>query len=198
MSEYEDIPAGTTAEEEFTYSSDFDTNGLLHWIGTQGGCAKYANPHKQGFVFATMSTIHKGNPENIVENTPAGYPNYTKNDKKSWVMIDLGPHRRFIPNTYSIRHGSQGVGNAMRNWDFEGKMEETSEWVLLKRHTDDQTMTDGRGATASWALEVQQAAIDSTGYRFFRIKQTGKNSGGNDCLFCSGIELYGVLTLRLN
>ena len=33
----------------------------------------------------------------------------------------------------------------------------------------------------------------ATAYRHFRIYQTGKNSGNNDHLMCTGIELYGLL-----
>ena len=47
-----------------------------------------------------------------------------------------------------------------------------------------------KNSTASWPIE---AAADGASYRYFRIFQTGKNSDGNDYLFCAGIELYGLL-----
>lgn len=35
----------------FSHTSDFDTNGILYWIGTNGKtAAEYTNPHSTGLV----------------------------------------------------------------------------------------------------------------------------------------------------
>jgi hypothetical protein len=48
---------------------------------------------------------------------------------------------------------------------------------------------------AAWEVEGANQA-----YRYFRIRQTGKNSngfiGGDNELCCAGIELYGMLLSR--
>ena len=46
-------------------------------------------------------------------------------------------------------------------------------------------------AVAAWALDG--AAVGGRSFRHFRVRQTGKNAGGNDQLLCAGIELYGRL-----
>jgi hypothetical protein len=51
-------------------------------------------------------------------------------------------------------------------------------------------------SVAAWKVEGATQA-----YRYFRIRQTGKNSGGlgsglDHVLFCAGIELYGMLLIR--
>jgi hypothetical protein len=44
---------------------------------------------------------------------------------------------------------------------------------------------------AAWALDG--AAVGGRAFRHFRVRQTGKNSGIQDRLRCTGIELYGRL-----
>ena len=61
-------------------------------------------------------------------------------------------------------------------------------WTTLRSHRDDQSLADAAFSTAAWAVEGGKGA-----FSHFRIRQTGKNSNGNDFLLCAGIELYGVL-----
>ncbi len=35
--------------------------------------------------------------------------------------------------------------------------------------------------------------VGGRSFRHFRVRQTGKNAGGDDELCCAGIELYGLL-----
>jgi len=50
-------------------------------------------------------------------------------------------------------------------------------------------------SVAAWEVEGANQA-----YRYFRIRQTGRNSGWNEhhyhYLCCAGIELYGMLLSR--
>jgi hypothetical protein len=192
-----ELSAGPTITQQvFTYTSDFDGKGLLYWIGTQGGTSSYFNPHKAGFVYASLSSIHKGVPDNIVEHTNSGIPCYTKNEQMSWVQVDLGRHRKFLPNYYTIRHGALGRGHAVRTWDLVAKENEPDDWIILKRHEGDTSLNHERESTASWPIELTITDPDFLGYRFFRIVQTSKNSGDNNCLFCGGLEFYGKLSLK--
>ncbi len=47
------------------------------------------------------------------------------------------------------------------------------------------------GSTATWPIV---GSGDGQGFRFFRVRLTGPNSGGNHILSLSGLELYGTVT----
>ena len=63
--------------------------------------------------------------------------------------------------------------------------------VELKRHDNDTSLAITKSSVAYWPLDGEN--VTKTAYRQFRIMQHGKNSDGNDCLPCFGIELYGTL-----
>ena len=151
----------------------------------------YQNPHTSSALVASMSTIHKGSSKCVVEFSLDYAPNYTKNIKFSWVEVDIGHHRKFLPNHYTIRHGSIGTGNALRTWDFQARVLDSDDWTTLRSHDCDDSLNEAKGSTSSWP--VNAVAPSAGGYRFFRILQCGANSSGNDCLFCGGIDLYGKL-----
>jgi len=70
------------------------------------------------------------------------------------------------------------------------------EWVTLKEHEDDQTLSEDPNSTATWDVEIPGSIasdLNSLGFRYFRILQTDLNSSGNNCLFCCGLEFYGLL-----
>jgi hypothetical protein len=76
----------------------------------------------------------------------------------------------------------------LRNWRLEGSNDSTA-WVVLKTHTDDQALAAVGFSTAAWPVTPPTAE----GFRHFRIFQFGKNADNYDHLMCAGIELYGTL-----
>jgi hypothetical protein len=92
----------------------------------------------------------------------------------------------------------------IRNWELQGSHTgntlKPSEWVTLKKHENDISLSASRPySTAHWNVESTcDRDSFSHSYRFFRIFQTGYNSHMNYVLSCSGLELYGVLTTVRN
>ena len=82
----------------------------------------------------------------------------------------------------------------MRNWVLEAKVDETSPYVELRRHVNDTTMREEPQSKAGYELTSDKCKENF--YRIFRITQTGKNSGGNDCLFIGGIDFYGIMKIE--
>eukprot|EP00729_Bicosta_minor_P032627 gene32627-biopygen4724 len=179
-----------SAGKHFAHTGAFDGNGVLHWIGTGCGTKEYANPHgKPGGVVAKMSSVQSGEASRFVEHAPLNESNLTDSTANSWMSVDLGEGRRLAPDYYCLRHGYSGGIYRLRHWRLEGSNDDST-WTLLKTHANDQALPDQGWSTASWPIE---AAADGASYRYFRIFQTGKNSGGYDDLMCAGIELYGLL-----
>ena len=183
-------PRRIGARVELRFASAFDTNGVLHHIGTAGGREAYRNPHEAGRVVAAMSLVYNGSPERFVQHQHAEpVYNVTNNTPNSWMSVDLGEGRSLRPDHYCLRHdknGGNAGGNALRNWRLEGSHDGRA-WVALRTHTNDASIAAASMATAAWPVEGATEA-----FRHFRILQTGKNSSNYNHLMCAGIELYGA------
>ena len=171
------------------FESNFDTNGVLHYIGTQGGTRDYQNPHTSRDVVVSWSGIGNGGStvDRFVQHrhaNPVG--SFTNNVANSWMQVDLGQNRTLRPTYYCLRHDNQG-NYALRNWRLEGSNDGQT-WTTLRNHANDTTLAAQSMSEANWS--VQNCGVC---YRFFRIFQYGKNSNNNDFLMCAGIELYGDL-----
>ncbi|CAG0885275.1 unnamed protein product [Cyprideis torosa] len=178
----------------FNYSYDFDTNGVIYWIGTNGGIAsEWVNPAAHGLVVVTSSTgrsLPYGKLENILSRDPSALNCHTNDDKKAWFAIDLGVW--LLPSCYTLRH-ARGYGrSALRNWSIQASKDGIS-WVVLRTHVDDESLDDP-GATATWSLPPM-GPEEGMGYRHIKIAQMGKNSSGQThYLSLSGFEIYGTVT----
>lgn len=180
------IASYETKLTQFTYQSDFDTNGFLYWIGTSGGTKEYSNPALDNKIEVTRSS-----------NDPSGRDDVryaagrevkrclTNNSPNQWYMFDLREYS-ISPTHYSIQNWETG-SHTLRNWELQGS-NDAKTWVTLKEHKNDASLVERKGSTASWPIDPVEAA-----FRYFRIYQTGKNSSGNDYLMLSGFEIYGTV-----
>ena len=178
---------------ELTHTKDFDENGLMYWIGTNGRtCHEWVNPASVGLVVVTSSegrSLPYGRLEDILSREPSAVNCHTNDDRKAWFAVDLGVF--IIPSCYTLRH-ARGYGrSALRNWMFQVSKDGVT-WTTLFSHSDDTSLNEP-GSTASWPLTP--AADEVQGWRHIRIQQTGKNaSGQTHYLSLSGLELYGKVT----
>jgi hypothetical protein len=184
------------AGHECKFAAPFDKNGAGYYIGTNGNTEDFENPHTTGKVLAAMSSIGDGGPSHLVEHPHDGRTmNYTQNVANSSVSLDLGEGRCLVPNYYCARHGYFNGYYLLQSWDFEGS-NDGSNYTVLRSHRNDNSLPDQGFSVAAWEVEGANQA-----YRYFRIRQTGENSGGFDgkythSLCCAGIELYGMLLSR--
>jgi E3 ubiquitin-protein ligase HECTD1 len=114
----------------FVYQSDFDENGLLFWIGTQGKTKCYANPHTAGSVVVTPSSVDVGGAAGFIghrANRGAG-ANFTRNDQGSTVSVQVPAG--FIVTRYTLRHGSNSGSNFLRHWNLEASIDGVNYTVL--------------------------------------------------------------------
>lgn len=161
-----------------------------------------------GTVEASMSSVfpdYGSHPDRFLGHT-GDVTNWTKAEPHSWMEVDIGKSRAMQVSTYCLRHGtgsggadsssfsaafSKGFkgGGGLIHWKLQasnsGKDVVNREWDTLSKHMEEKSLSNK--LVASWPIE------SSKSYRYFRILQTGKNSGGGYSLRCSGIELYGTL-----
>lgn len=174
----------------FRHHHDFDENGIIYFIGTNGKTSpEWVNPGQYGLIAVTSSdgrNLPYGRLEDILSRDNSALNCHTNDDKRSWFAIDLGLF--VIPSCYTLRH-ARGYGrSALRNWLFQMSRDGIN-WTTLYTHTDDTSLNDP-GSTSSWPIEVP--SDEYQGWRHVRIQQCGKNaSGQTHYLSLSGFEIYG-------
>ena len=86
--------AADSTPVQFTYQHDFDENGLIYWIGTNGKSAyDWVNPGSHGLVVVTSSegrNLPYGKLEDILSREAAALNCHTNDDRRAWFAIDLG------------------------------------------------------------------------------------------------------------
>ena len=172
---------------DFRFESAFDTNGILHHIGTRGGTAAYCNPHALGEVVASSSSLASGETlEHFVQHAHATPVNncFKINAIRGWLGGDLGEGRSLVVDHYCLRSHAHN-GNKLRNWELQGSLDRQT-WQILRAHQGDASLSCQPMSTAAWPVDAGTQA-----FRHFRIQQMGADSSGGRHLTCTGIELYG-------
>ncbi|GMR47420.1 hypothetical protein PMAYCL1PPCAC_17615 [Pristionchus mayeri] len=173
----------------FTYTSDFDENGIIYWLGTNGRSEQeWTNPASVGVVVASSSDSPRqpfGRPEDILSRDPNALNCHTGDDKNSHFTIDMGASIK--PSNYTLRHSRGYSRSALRNWLFQGS-NDNRVWEILSFHKNDTSLTEP-GSTATFPIEGSKGP-----FRYFRIAQNGENSSGSTFyLSLSGFEMYGTV-----
>lgn len=117
--------------DSFGYTSDFDQKGVIYYLGYKAGFNKWVNPAREpsSGVTVTRSSGY-GDAENILEYFSPG-----KSCAYSWWCVDLGEKYRLIPINYTLRQRCED-GSFLRNWELQGRVEESEEWVVVSKHHD--------------------------------------------------------------
>jgi hypothetical protein len=192
-SELEFIRVLQAMEQEGTplvleHRQDFDDQGLIYWVGTNGCTHPWVNPGQLGLMSITSSdgkSVPYGKPYDIMSRDSEPRNCHTKDRPNSWFAIDLGLW--LIPSKYTLRH-ARGYGkSALREWQLQGSKDGMN-WVTLRAHTQDEALVEP-GSTHTW--EVTPPADSEGGWRHLRILQCGKNAAGKNYLSLSGFEIYG-------
>ena len=118
----------TIPPDEFLYESDFDSNGVLFYLGTLGYQTNYANPDaSRRQVRAFSSSMTSGNPSDILGRSLVNC--HTLNEPFSFFGLHLTAGRRLLPTCYSIRNRDSD-NYVLLSWRFEGSNDLVN-WQLL-------------------------------------------------------------------
>lgn len=174
---------------QFKYQADFDDNGIIYFIGSNGKTTEWVNPGQYGLVVVTCSDgkqLPYGKLEDILSRDSVSVNCHTKDNKKSWFAIDLGVY--VSPTAYTLRH-ARGYGrSALRFWLLQASKDGVN-WTTLITHNDDRSLTEP-GSTNTWTINCPSE--ETSGYRHIRIQQNGRNaSNQTHYLSLSGFEIYG-------
>ena len=132
-----------------------------------------------------------------------------------WLAVDLGPRARLILSDVALRHSSR-QGCALRSFRIDGRnmplapergsrnpnrLAEDSEWTPLLHVDDDPRLGTAEHSSASWSVPRTSSASPPAppqAFRCFRVVKTGPDARGEAHLHLSGIELFGMLCMRLD
>lgn len=119
---------------EFTYQYDFDENGIMYWIGTNGKkCSEWVNPATANLVYITSNeqNLPFGRLKDILSRDVNAINCHTNDNKKAWFTIDLGLW--IIPTAYTLRHSRGYEKSALRTWLFQVS-KDGEQWLTLYNH----------------------------------------------------------------
>ena len=115
----------------FHYKYDFDKNGMLYYIGTEGLTTEYTNPTEGKRVIVKRSSESSGVASNFVGRTGI----YTSTDYREpspWFQVDFGQFRRvYLTNILlgMVVLWAEGEWKIMIRRFTDGKR-----WFTLSRH----------------------------------------------------------------
>ena len=193
---------------ELLHMRDGDANGLLHWLGTDGGSSPWVNPVLSGALTITASSppCRTTDPRALAVGAPiacnAAGPGRGGRERSpsgaAWWALDLGPSARLVLSSYTLRADASGA--YPRSWTLQASGEApgpSTAWHDLAVHADDAAL-HLPGQYASWPVSCPRAAAP---WRAFRLLLTGPNAAaapaaggsgrGGDCFALAGVELYG-------
>eukprot|EP00817_Percolomonadidae_sp_ATCC50343_P005461 CAMPEP_0117425438 /NCGR_PEP_ID=MMETSP0758-20121206/5699_1 /TAXON_ID=63605 /ORGANISM="Percolomonas cosmopolitus, Strain AE-1 (ATCC 50343)" /LENGTH=644 /DNA_ID=CAMNT_0005209901 /DNA_START=749 /DNA_END=2679 /DNA_ORIENTATION=+ len=151
----------------FLYQSDFDTNGILYWLGTNKKTAFYKNPFLLKTVEVTASQkLEEGSMQDVISHTP------TKCNFVNGASQHCTIHFKTIsvsPTAYTLRHTLTRQTEILRTWDLEGSHDNRN-WTTLKSHSNDNSITT-KGGTHTWMIQAGGMFYD-----YFRISLKGPDS----------------------
>ena len=172
-------PAGT----EFVYNDAKPLDGIIAHLTSECG----GNVHEKGVVKVTASSCLGGKPENAVDlNSDSEFE--STNARNTWICYDF-QGKRVTPTSYSITSCGYGPGNChLKSWVLEVSNDGSEgSWATVDSRKNNEDMK--MDLTCNFAV----SASSSGAFRFVRLRQTGKNHDGDDCLAICGLELFGTL-----
>lgn len=157
--------------------------GIIHQLTKECG----GNVSDKGIVDITASSTYSAYlPKNATYNSKNDF--MSENIENSWLKYDF-KNKKVCPTYYIIRSINACEGNGqLMNWVIEGSNSDSSnDWTILDSRNNI-TSLDDRNAVQSFSIQNP-----SIFYRYLRIRQTGKNSGGNNYLKISALEYFGSI-----
>jgi hypothetical protein len=174
--------------KSFMHVADFDTNGVIYYLGTNLNGSSWVNPASLGLVTAWRSsdlpTQRNATALCILEHLPSLC--MTGSFVNSWWVVDMTPLYRVQLSGFALRDGTNASRTMIRNFVLQASNDAMTWLDVSPRYRNDVTIR-GPVGTGFWSITRTNA------FRYFRVLQTDRNAGGTYFLSLSGIEFYGTL-----
>ena len=167
--------------EEYVFTEGSPFAGIISHLREECG----GNVHQQGIVNITESS-HNYN--ECYQVTDYDWRDFWGTDDRpnSWICFDF-KEKRVKLTGYSLKSDTREPNwHHLVQWVIEGSNDESSWHEIDRRNTQD---LKGPSVVKTYSCGGEI----SEGFRFIRLRQTGKNSYGYDYLFLAAIEFFGTL-----
>eukprot|EP01084_Bolivina_argentea_P046175 85012_1 len=123
-------PAQCLPKTEFKYESDFDNNGIVHFLGCNyAQNNEWQNPAKQGIIAVFASSI-KDDSESIEQVVgQEAVRCLTAYQETPWIVIDF-KGTKIKPTYYTLRHFSSSNTECLRFWNLEAS-NDGIDWIVI-------------------------------------------------------------------
>jgi hypothetical protein len=179
------------------------SKGYMYYIATQKHTVAWENPHIQGLVTVSASSVTPTSGYNtisdVVSHEVAGKFSTSYEaplqSQDHWIMIDLLNNPPIRPTHYALKGFNLYVcsGFELRNWLFQGSNDNVR-WTTLREHINDYSMngkTNGLGTVSAWSVNSAHY------FRYFRIfGNTAQENPNYRILIVGGFEIYGSVAER--
>jgi E3 ubiquitin-protein ligase HECTD1 len=167
----------------FKYTTDYDNQGIVYWLGTKRGTSEWINPHQlESVAITAYPGLYEGSLDMFVSNQTTTR-SYTHDDQNAHVVFDFRPSKVQIrPSAYTLGYAS--CSTYPRNWILQGS-NDGSTWTTIKTHVADSGL-DNDSYSHTWRIDGVQER-----YSMFKIKITGQTAHNNYYLVFCGLEMYG-------
>eukprot|EP01084_Bolivina_argentea_P142515 250369_1 len=183
-----------TNDKDFIYESDFDTNGIIYYLGTNFGSEIFKNPSLCERNLINIKGAKKETLQswkhllNFERRLCRGFyidSNFNENEYgNAWLMVDFGNNLLIKPTHYTIDHCDKLDFEMMKNWNLEGSIDGIK-WNVIYKHENDEWIDKSKFAK-TWKLNTDNY------YNKFRIIITDKSDTKyRSSLRIRRIEFYG-------
>ena len=187
--------------DHFRYEEDFDTKGVIHYLGFNAGVNMWQNPARvasSGVKVTYCNKNGRGDPENILEYFNPGY----SSTRSGWCL-DLGDNYTLRLTDYTLRQLGSNDKNFLQNFEILGSLCD-DDWCVLGRHQEVDWSSqrfshmmlgnkDLSYKTKTWSVKGEVGAYRQ--FKIAEIKDRSTSVPGTCSMSLAGIELYGVLSV---
>lgn len=180
-------PGPPTSPQVLTYVSDGDANGVLYFLGRGYGTAAWTNPETANFVDIISKPVGgAGNVNTLCDRAASEYSSGGSDGAgNEWFKIDFGAVNTMLASKFSYRYRNDSSNFSPTAWKWEGSNDDSA-WDEL---------ADVTGQTPSASTWVStDAAVQTTAYRYIRVRQIGNNNNGTSHFSIGELEVYGTFT----
>ena len=188
--------------DHFRYEGDFDTKGVIHYLGFNAGVSMWLNPARvpsSGVKVTYCDGNGRGDPENILEYFTPG----NSSTRSGWCL-DLGDYYTLRLTDYTVRQLGSNDRNFLQNFELLGRLCNDDDWCVLGRHHQVDWRTqrfshmlsgnkDLSYKTKTWSVKGEVRAYRQ--FKIVQIKDMSTSVPGTHAMSLAGIELYGVLSV---
>jgi hypothetical protein len=140
------------------------------------------NVHEKGIVEITASSVFGTNyPRNAVDFRDNGLCFSSEDEPDQLICLDFKT-LRIEPTHYTIQTGSE---NYLKSWAVEGS-DDGASWTEIDRRENTNDLN-------SWRTAKTFVVSRSGSFERIRLRQTGRNHSGSNCLALEAFELFGRL-----